>query len=185
MKNILLLTQNKDLQNETIDVVKIFKYTLKVIDNIADLLKSLNEDYYFYILDGDLIKEESDFDKILPKNTILLKEKTSKNKLKFLLVDILKKYEIKTNNNISILKIEKILENDNINTKSIGYNYLIDLILLCYQDEKYLKNLNKISYKEIAKKYNTSSITIERDIRTSLGDKEIKATIKNYLTLLK
>lgn len=47
-----------------------------------------------------------------------------------------------------------------------GYRYLIYAISLCLDDEDYLLGVSKLLYPEIAKHFQTTACSVERDLRT-------------------
>lgn len=186
MKKLLLFTKDESIREEICDISKMYQFDVVSLEKMSDFLKTLKQNYFLYIVDNEVLTDKNDILEILPENSIIIeKEKTNKNKIKFLLVDILKKYRIIGNTEVTINKIEKLLNNDKINTKSIGYKYLIDLMLLCYKDIKYLKKLNELAYPIIAKNHGTTILNIERNIRTTLSNIEdehqIKQKLKCYL----
>ena len=53
-------------------------------------------------------------------------------------------------------------------TNLYGFQYVIDAIQLCYNDEKYLRDITKRVYPEIAKKRGKSKYCIEKSIRLAI-----------------
>ena len=49
-----------------------------------------------------------------------------------------------------------------------GYTYLRSAIVSTYEDENFLGSITKVLYPEIAKKYNTNSVRVERAIRHAI-----------------
>lgn len=50
-----------------------------------------------------------------------------------------------------------------------GYRYLILALTLCLEDEDYLLGISKILYPQIARTYQTSASSVERDLRTVIN----------------
>ena len=63
-------------------------------------------------------------------------------------------------------KIEYLLRSLGIGATYRGYRYLSYGIQLCLNDEDYLLSVSKLLYPQIAKHYNASCYSVERDIRT-------------------
>ena len=63
-------------------------------------------------------------------------------------------------------KIEYLLRSLGIGATYRGYRYLSYDIQLCLNDEDYLLSVSKLLYPQIAKHYNASCYSVERDIRT-------------------
>lgn len=61
-------------------------------------------------------------------------------------------------------RIEKLLSNFDINTNTIGYNYLVDSIFLATKEPCLLEKLNKSLYLEVSKKHNVSSNKVKWNI---------------------
>lgn len=72
-------------------------------------------------------------------------------------------------------EIEYLIRSLGIGATYRGYEYLIYGIRLCLSDENYLLFVSKYLYPDIARHYNTTSYSVERDIRTvikSVGSTE-------------
>ena len=63
-------------------------------------------------------------------------------------------------------EIEYLIRSLGIGATYRGYEYLIYGIRLCLSDENYLLFVSKYLYPDIAHHYNTTSYSVERDIRT-------------------
>ncbi len=63
-------------------------------------------------------------------------------------------------------KIEYLIRSLGIGSTYRGYRYLNYGIQLCLKDEDYLLSISKLLYPQIAKHYNASCYSVERDIRT-------------------
>lgn len=50
-----------------------------------------------------------------------------------------------------------------------GYRYLTLALSLCYENEDYLLGISKLLYPHIARVYNTSASSVERDLRTVIN----------------
>ena len=50
----------------------------------------------------------------------------------------------------------------------MGFDYLTDAVMMCYEDDSLLKLKTKILYPQVAKKYNVQKHCVERNIRTLL-----------------
>lgn len=67
-----------------------------------------------------------------------------------------------------------------------GYKYLTYAISLCLEDEEYLLSVSKLLYPEIAKRYKTTSSSVERNLRTVIavcwerGNRSLLETISLY-----
>lgn len=72
-----------------------------------------------------------------------------------------------------------------------GYRYLILALSLCLEDEDYLLGISKILYPHIAKTYQTSVSSVERDLRTVInvcwerGNRKLLQEIAPYPLLVK
>lgn len=66
---------------------------------------------------------------------------------------------------IVIVKIGLIFHDMGITSRYTGYKYLIDAVLLGYENEEKLTHITKDVYPELAKKYHASVWMIETDIR--------------------
>lgn len=64
------------------------------------------------------------------------------------------------------ITIERLIRSLGIGATYRGYRYLCYAIRLCLQDEEYLLSISKLLYPEIAKEFNTTLSSVERDIRT-------------------
>lgn len=63
-------------------------------------------------------------------------------------------------------EIEYLIRSLGIGATYRGYGYLIYGIQLCLSDENYLLFVSKYLYPDIARHYNTTSYSVERNIRT-------------------
>ncbi|MCI8667147.1 MAG: hypothetical protein HFG82_10850 [Dorea sp.] len=63
-------------------------------------------------------------------------------------------------------KIEYLIRSLGIGATYRGYRYLSYGIQLCLENEDYLLSVSKTLYPQIAKRYLTTSYSVERDIRT-------------------
>ena len=63
-------------------------------------------------------------------------------------------------------EIEYLIRSLGIGATYRGYEYLIYGIRLCLSDENYLLFVSKYLYPDIARHYNTTSYSVERNIRT-------------------
>lgn len=63
-------------------------------------------------------------------------------------------------------EIEYLIRSLGIGATYRGYRYLSYGIKLCTSDEDYLLSVSKLLYPQIAKEFNTTSSSVERDIRT-------------------
>lgn len=62
--------------------------------------------------------------------------------------------------------IERLIRSLGIGATYRGYRYLCYGVSLCLQDEEYLLSISKLLYPKIAKEFNTTLSSVERDIRT-------------------
>ena len=62
--------------------------------------------------------------------------------------------------------IERLIRSLGIGATYRGYRYLCYGISLCLIDEEYLLSIIKLIYPTIAKEFNTTPSSVERDIRT-------------------
>lgn len=63
-------------------------------------------------------------------------------------------------------KIEYLIRSLGIGSTYRGYRYLNYGVQLCLKNEDYLLSVSKLLYPQIAKHYNASCYSVERDIRT-------------------
>lgn len=63
-------------------------------------------------------------------------------------------------------KIENLIRSLGIGATYRGYRYLNYGIELCLEDEDYLLAISKLLYPKIAKEFQTTDVSVERDIRT-------------------
>ena len=63
-------------------------------------------------------------------------------------------------------EIPRLIRSLGIGATYRGYRYLILAITLCLEDEDYLLGISKLLYPHIARTYQTSSSSVERDLRT-------------------
>lgn len=78
--------------------------------------------------------------------------------------------------------IERLIRRLGIGATYRGYRYLCYGISLCLTDEEYLLSISKLLYPMIAKEYNTTLSSVERDIRTVVQvcwDKGNKALLQD------
>ena len=68
-----------------------------------------------------------------------------------------------------MLKIERLIRSLGIGATYRGYKYVCHGIFLCLQDEDYLLATSKLLYPAIAQKFQTSSCSVERDLRTIIN----------------
>lgn len=64
------------------------------------------------------------------------------------------------------ITIERLIRSLGIGATYRGYRYLCYAVSLCLQDEEYLLSISKLLYPKIAKEFNTTLSSVERDIRT-------------------
>ncbi|MGN1165600.1 MAG: sporulation initiation factor Spo0A C-terminal domain-containing protein [Lachnospiraceae bacterium] len=62
--------------------------------------------------------------------------------------------------------IERLIRSLGIGATYRGYRYLSYGVRLCLEDEEYLLSISKLLYPEIAKEFDTTISSVERDIRT-------------------
>ena len=62
--------------------------------------------------------------------------------------------------------IERLIRRLGIGATYRGYRYLCYGVSLCLTDEEYLLSISKLLYPIIAKEFNTTLSSVERDIRT-------------------
>ena len=83
-------------------------------------------------------------------------------------------------------EIEYLIRSLGIGATYRGYEYLIYGIRLCLSDENYLLFVSKYLYPDIARHYNTTSYSVERDIphchQGLLGARKQTASRKNCIT---
>lgn len=84
-------------------------------------------------------------------------------------------------------RISEILELLGVPAHVKGYRYLVEAIALILEDtEKYLSGITKKLYPEVARKFNTTTECVERDIRNAIilawkqGNPEVKDQIFNF-----
>ena len=191
MQNVLIQTQDDNFFEEVNDICSMFNFTLQRSCHFSFTLKEINN-YSLVLLDLSGESHAIDYSNILKHNVYVIEKPTDKNHFKFLLVDLLKRYNIiEDNSNLSVLKenILTFLNNEKINTKSIGFTFLVDLIVLCYKDNSYLKSLNELAYEKLAVLHEVNAKAIERDIRTTLNlavgeESQIKQTVKRAIEFL-
>ena len=63
-------------------------------------------------------------------------------------------------------KIEKLIRTLGIGATYRGYHYLNHGIRLCLEDENYLLAVSKLLYPQIAHSFQTTSCSVDRDMRT-------------------
>lgn len=63
-------------------------------------------------------------------------------------------------------KIQRLVRSLGIGATYRGYRYLNYGLMLCMEDENYLLSVSKLLYPQIAKKYQATSSSVERDLRT-------------------
>lgn len=63
--------------------------------------------------------------------------------------------------------VRDVLNNLGMNGSFLGSDYLHDAIELALNDDAYINLITKVTYPELAKKYNVSYSCIERAIRTA------------------
>ncbi len=66
------------------------------------------------------------------------------------------------------LMAKHILYEFNVNKKYIAYDYIVYGIHLMENDEKCIRHITKTLYIDIANKYDTTSLCVERVIRTTI-----------------
>lgn len=64
--------------------------------------------------------------------------------------------------------VRDVLNNLGMNGSFLGSDYLHDAIELALNDDAYINLITKVTYPELAKKYNVSCSCIERAIRTAI-----------------
>ena len=67
---------------------------------------------------------------------------------------------------MEIIEIERLIRTLGIGATYRGYRYLSYGVYLCLQDENYLLSVSKLLYPQIAHTYETTSCSVERNIRT-------------------
>jgi two-component system response regulator (stage 0 sporulation protein A) len=63
-------------------------------------------------------------------------------------------------------EIQYLVRSLGIGGNYLGYRYLIQAIALCLKDEDYLLGVSKVLYPEIARNFQTSACSVERNLRT-------------------
>lgn len=63
-------------------------------------------------------------------------------------------------------RIQRLVRSLGIGATYRGYRYLNYGLSLCIEDENYLLSVSKLLYPQIAKKYQATSSSVERDLRT-------------------
>jgi len=63
-------------------------------------------------------------------------------------------------------EIERLIRTLGIGATYRGYHYINYGIKLCLQDENYLLSISKLLYPQIAHTFQTTSCSVERDMRT-------------------
>ena len=66
-------------------------------------------------------------------------------------------------------EIERLIRTLGIGATYRGYHYINYGIRLCLQDENHLLSISKILYPQIAHTFQTTSCSVERDIRTVIN----------------
>ena len=67
-----------------------------------------------------------------------------------------------------------------------GYRYLTHALMLCLEDEDYLLGVSKLLYPEIARIYQTTASSVERNLRTVItvcwerGNRELLQSMSMY-----
>lgn len=62
-------------------------------------------------------------------------------------------------------KVQNFMNSFTCKQQNIGYKYIIDALIICLNNENYLKNLNSLLYPILADKHQTSISNIERNMR--------------------
>ena len=65
--------------------------------------------------------------------------------------------------------IQRLIRSLGIGGTYRGYRYLVSAISLCMEDEDYLFGISKLLYPKIARMYDTSVSSVERDLRTVIN----------------
>lgn len=80
-------------------------------------------------------------------------------------------------------KIQRLVRSLGIGATYRGYRYLNYGVGLCIKDENYLLSVSKLLYPQIAKKYQATTSSVERDLRTVInvcwerGNRQLLQTI--------
>lgn len=88
-------------------------------------------------------------------------------------------------------KVQLLVRSLGISATYRGYRYLIYAVILCLEDEDYLLGISKLLYPMVAKKYQASTCSVERDLRTVInvcwerGNKGLLKEISLYPLLTK
>lgn len=83
-------------------------------------------------------------------------------------------------------KITDIMQNLGFTANVKGYEYLREAIKMCYDNKKLVRNITKIIYPTIAKKYDDNFANVERTMRHAIekawsrGNKELQTTLFGY-----
>lgn len=75
----------------------------------------------------------------------------------------------------------EILDSCKIPAKLKGYDYLVDAIEMCYNNNDYFYGICKLLYPEIAKLHNVTGISVERCIRKAISTGTSKATNQGFI----
>lgn len=65
--------------------------------------------------------------------------------------------------------VKHILDASGFKASLKGYHYLIDAVVLCYDDDELMSSKTKILYPAIAKRNNVPSLNVERSIRNAIN----------------
>ena len=88
-------------------------------------------------------------------------------------------------------EISRLVRSLGIGATYRGYRYLLLALTLCIEDEDYLLGISKLLYPYIARTYQTSVSSVERDLRTVItvcwerGNKKLLQEISPYPLLNK
>lgn len=65
-------------------------------------------------------------------------------------------------------KIRKLLMSLGVDPSLLGYDCLVDAILVCYEDKTYIRQITKKLYPYVAEKNNTTPTKAERTMRIAI-----------------
>lgn len=65
-------------------------------------------------------------------------------------------------------KVDEFMEKFTVKQQNTGYSYLVDALIICLNNENYLRNLNSFLYPILADKHRTTVKNIERNLRYTI-----------------
>ena len=75
----------------------------------------------------------------------------------------------------------RILMETGVGCHLLGYEYLLEAILLCWNDRKHIHMVTKTLYPTIAERFDTTPQCVERNIRTAISRSRSKQSNSGYI----